>query len=220
MARPKHLSYIILSYELLTSNLSDKEQKVLGNIIGVVQGGGEYRFDNKWISDYLRTHPNSASRIVSSLQSKGLIDVKLIKIEGTNAIKYRIITLTSRCINTYVNTPINTSVDTPINTSVKHNNKYTLVNKQDSNTKLADRQNEFIISVKSFSEHSDYHEEFINYWTEPNRSGTKLRFEMERTWDTRRRLHQWRRNHETNFGRNSVDAEAKWEESLRNKYGS
>ena len=123
MAKPKHLKYIVLTYELLTSGLSDKEQKVLGNIIGVVQGGGRYRFDNHWIADFLCTHPNSASRIISSLQSKGLVEVTLIKKEGTNAIAHRTISLTERCINTYVDTPLNTSVDTPLNTSVNHNNK-------------------------------------------------------------------------------------------------
>lgn len=32
---------------------------------------------------------------------------------------------------------------------------------------------------------------FADYWTEPNRSGTKMRFELERTWDTKRRLALW-----------------------------
>ena len=33
--------------------------------------------------------------------------------------------------------------------------------------------------------------EFYNYWTEPNPSKTKMRFEMEKTWDVRRRLDTW-----------------------------
>lgn len=33
--------------------------------------------------------------------------------------------------------------------------------------------------------------EFYNYWTEPNQSKTKMRFEMEKTWDTARRLETW-----------------------------
>jgi hypothetical protein len=39
--------------------------------------------------------------------------------------------------------------------------------------------------------------EFIAYWTEPNKSGTKMRFELEKTWDLSRRLHRWAN---TNFG--------------------
>lgn len=35
---------------------------------------------------------------------------------------------------------------------------------------------------------------FISYWTEPNKSKTKMRFELEKTWDTKRRLQTWIRN--------------------------
>ena len=38
---------------------------------------------------------------------------------------------------------------------------------------------------------------FIEYWTEPTPSGRKMRFELERTWDTHRRMLTWARN---NFG--------------------
>ena len=138
MARPKHLQYILIPYELLTSGLSDKEQKVLANIIGVIQGGGLYRFDNRWIADYLCTHPNSVSRIVSSLQNKGFIEVHLIKKEGTNAIDHRVLTLTERCINSFVNTPLNTSVNTPLNTSVKHNNKDNNIKYNNTNIPFSD----------------------------------------------------------------------------------
>lgn len=33
--------------------------------------------------------------------------------------------------------------------------------------------------------------EFFEYWTEPNKSGTKMRFELEKTWHTGRRLARW-----------------------------
>ena len=36
--------------------------------------------------------------------------------------------------------------------------------------------------------------EFYSYWTEPNKSGTKLRFEMEKTWELERRLERWKKN--------------------------
>ena len=42
---------------------------------------------------------------------------------------------------------------------------------------------------------------FIDYWTEPNKSGTKMRFELEKTWDTSRRLKRWMSN---NFGKTKV----------------
>ena len=33
--------------------------------------------------------------------------------------------------------------------------------------------------------------EFYNYWTEPNQSKTKMRFELEKTWSLDRRLETW-----------------------------
>ncbi len=35
---------------------------------------------------------------------------------------------------------------------------------------------------------------FCDYWTERNKSGTKMRFELEKTWDTARRLVRWDMN--------------------------
>ena len=32
---------------------------------------------------------------------------------------------------------------------------------------------------------------FYDYWTEPNKSKTKMRFELEKTWDVKRRLNTW-----------------------------
>ena len=61
------------------------------------------------------------------------------------------------------------------------------------------------------SEKYDYKllEEFIEYWTEPNKSDTKMRFELEKTWSLSRRLKTWKRN---GFGKDLVeDGRAKHE---------
>jgi hypothetical protein len=42
--------------------------------------------------------------------------------------------------------------------------------------------------------------EFCNYWTEPNRSKTKLNFELQRTWSMDLRIKNWARNIK-NWGR-------------------
>lgn len=39
--------------------------------------------------------------------------------------------------------------------------------------------------------------DFVSYWTEPNKSGTKQRWELERTFDVTRRLATWQKNQET-----------------------
>jgi len=37
--------------------------------------------------------------------------------------------------------------------------------------------------------------DFFDYWTEPNKSQTKLRYELEKTWDLSRRLKRWAKNY-------------------------
>ena len=37
-------------------------------------------------------------------------------------------------------------------------------------------------------------EDFMEYWTEPNKSATKMKFELEKTWSLGRRLKTWNRN--------------------------
>ena len=71
MGKIKHLKYIHLDYAVLNADdLNDKEKYVLANIIGVVTNGGQYRFDNKFISDYLNCSTRNASRGGSSLKNK------------------------------------------------------------------------------------------------------------------------------------------------------
>jgi len=80
---------------------------------------------------------------------------------------------------------------------------------------LDDRRNDFVTEVESLSGFEDYAEDFIDYWTEPNKSNTKMRFELEKTWSLKSRLSRWKKNHITNFGKNNSAAEDSWLEDLR-----
>ena len=48
---------------------------------------------------------------------------------------------------------------------------------------------------------------FFNYWTEKNKSGTKMRFEHEKTWETSKRLVTWA-NNEKEYGKRSNNNQA------------
>lgn len=49
---------------------------------------------------------------------------------------------------------------------------------------------------------------FFDYWTEKNRSGTRMRFELEKTWETARRLATWsNREKEKNCAKREKDDE-------------
>jgi hypothetical protein len=49
---------------------------------------------------------------------------------------------------------------------------------------------------------------FGSYWTEPNPDGTKMRFEMTKTWSLENRLATWERN-ELKFGIKKAGASSK-----------
>jgi len=36
--------------------------------------------------------------------------------------------------------------------------------------------------------------DFVSYWTEPNKSKTKIRWEMQKTWEMKRRIRTWMNN--------------------------
>lgn len=48
--------------------------------------------------------------------------------------------------------------------------------------------------------------EFFEYWTEPNKSQTKMRFELQKTWGVGRRLSTWNRNR-SQFEKKSTEVE-------------
>lgn len=58
------------------------------------------------------------------------------------------------------------------------------------------RAKEFAETLRPFL--AEYGREMLNdfyfYWTEVNKSGTKMKFEMEKTWDVSRRLKRWQKN--------------------------
>lgn len=64
--------------------------------------------------------------------------------------------------------------------------------------------------------------EFFDYWSEPNKSHSKMRFEQERTWDLTRRLQTWEKRSRNGFskynsGTDKSEANYKAVEAYRNE---
>ena len=51
-----------------------------------------------------------------------------------------------------------------------------------------------LTNIKINKSQIDELKKFVSYWTEPNRSKTKLRWELQPTWDMRRRVGTWMKN--------------------------
>jgi len=57
--------------------------------------------------------------------------------------------------------------------------------------------------------------EFYEYWSEPNKSKTKIKFQLEKTWDTRLRLLRWVSN---DFGKKKTEQAAATKSELSKIY--
>lgn len=114
---------------------------------------------------------------------------------------------TNKTSKTSNNININSNSNSNINSNT-NNNKSTNVDINlvctENATDVAENKEKSLQKRKSDFEHSlipflgtytsEQLREFAEYWTEPNKSHTKMRYELERTWDTARRLAYWDRN--------------------------
>lgn len=78
------------------------------------------------------------------------------------------------------------------------NKESTVVPKKNISLKqsLDERKEKFIESISPYVEVFGKKQcnDFFEYWTEPTHSGGKMRFELQKTWDVRRRLQRWCNN--------------------------
>jgi hypothetical protein len=86
----------------------------------------------------------------------------------------------------------------------KDNNKLLSQKKVSPSSDMGSRARKFQETLKPFVDTygRDMMNDFYAYWTEPNKSKTKMRYELERTWDVARRLNTWSRN---NFRRYEIN---------------
>ena len=62
------------------------------------------------------------------------------------------------------------------------------------NNNISIRAQEFREEVYMSNLSTDLCDEFCEYWTETNKSGKKMKFEMQKTFDVKRRLSRWAKN--------------------------
>ena len=86
-------------------------------------------------------------------------------------------------------------------TSINKNKEIRIINN------ISNRRNDFVFEVLTFDYDESILNGFIDYWTEPNKSNTKMKFELNKTWKTELRLKTW------------VSNQKKWDKPKPNKKG-
>lgn len=91
--------------------------------------------------------------------------------------------------NSTVNVNDNVNVNVNVNDNVKVNN-------------IEERKLKFAHTLQPYVDvyGRELLKEFYEYWTEPNKSNTKFRAELEKTWSLERRLQTWAKN-DTKFNK-------------------
>jgi hypothetical protein len=96
-------------------------------------------------------------------------------------------------------------------------NKNIKKEKNYNNKKESIKKRETIFKNKIFEHTQTYSTEmldsFFDYWSETNKSGTKMKFELNKTWDLSKRLKTWERN-EASFG----GGKSKFEDKEKQKF--
>ena len=165
--------------------LTPNAKLLYAEITALAQKDGSCWASNKYFSDLYNVSTVTISRWVSSLVDNGFIIRKITYKKGTKEIDKRYLQLCSEGINN--------NDKTPINKIVKDNN--TSINNTSTNN-ISNRRNEFVFEVLSFDYEESILNGFIDYWTEPTKSKTspKMKYELQKTWETKRRLKTWANN--------------------------
>ena len=198
-------------YLLLKANCEEKQWQ------GITIMRGQLITTNSAIRKDLQLSEQQIRTIIKRLISTGEITYK-----STN--KYVIITICNydryQCGNFAINEQDNEQFNNQTTSKQRANNEQTkeynnikekniskdILKKKSRITALSlsfeQRKDIFIEQVAPYTETygASMVADFIAYWTEPNRSQTKMRYELERTWDVERRLSTWEKN-EAQFGK-------------------
>ena len=94
-------------------------------------------------------------------------------------------------------------------------------NVNNNNTNIVDRENKFKNEVIKCGQSitpvvpQETIDKFCDYWTERNKSGSKMLFELNKTWDTNRRLRRWV---DSDFNKSKIVPKEKYKSNGRGEF--
>ena len=167
---------------VLLADLISKEEYFIAN--GMTDGWFFNTAKNIEEDTCLTSHQQR--KAIKNLKDLGIIETKVIGIPAKQHFKIMEAKLLS-----YFNTSCEETAKLVVKKTqtINKNN-----NKNNNNNNISNRRNEFVFEVLSFEYDESILNGFIDYWTEPNKSNTKMKFELNKTWSTKLRLKTWAAN--------------------------
>jgi len=167
---------------VLLADLISKEEYFISN--GMTDGWFFNTAKNIEADTCLTTHQQR--KAIKKLKELGIIETKVIGIPAKQNFK-----IIENKLLSFFNTSLE-EIDKQVCKKQKTINKNKEI--RITNNTISNRRYEFVFEVLSFDYDESILNGFIDYWTEPNKSNTKMKYELNKTWETKRRLKTWANN--------------------------
>jgi len=166
--------YAIIPADVRYSNLKPNAKLLYGEITALSSKEGYCFATNNYFAKLYDVTKNTISLWVSQLNKEEFISVELIK-KGEQITERRIGIIKNDDRAIIKNNDLST-------TSISNTNN------------ISNREDKFITEVLSLETNEDIRKDFILYWSEKNISKSKMRYELEKTWNTLSRIQRWKKN--------------------------
>ena len=193
----KHLlsstAFIVLNKELarqvglkeaiLLADLISKEEYFIAN--GMIDDGWFFNTAKNIEKDTSLTS-HQQRKAIKHLKSLGIIETKVVGIPAKQHFK-----IIENKLLSYFNTSCEESEQQVVKkTQTINKNKEIRI----TNNNISIRELNFINQVSLLDYDLTLKKQFCDYWTEPNKSNTKMKFELNKTWKTELRIKTWAAN--------------------------
>jgi hypothetical protein len=167
---------------VLLADLISKEEYFIAN--GMTDGWFFNTAKNIEEDTCLTSHQQR--KAIKRLKDLGIIETKVVGIPAKQHFK-----IIENKLLSYFNTSCEESAKLVVKKTqtINKNN-----NNNNNNNNISNRRDKFVFEVLTFDYEENILNGFIDYWTEPNKSNTKMKFELNKTWSTKLRLKTWANN--------------------------
>ena len=171
-----------LKSAVLLADLISKEEYFIAN--GMTDGWFFNTAKNIEKDTCLTSHKQR--KAIKNLKDLGIIETKVVGIPAKQHFK-----IIENKLLSYLNISCEENAKLVVKKTQTYNkNKEIRI----TNNTISNRRSDFVNEVLSFNYDKSILNGFIDYWTEPNKSNTKMKWELNKTWKTALRLKTWAAN--------------------------
>jgi hypothetical protein len=174
--------YAIIPAEVRYSAIKPNAKLLFGELTALSNKHGYSFASNNYFAELYSVSKNTISLWIKELIDAGFVSSQLIK-DKNQIIERRI----------YITFKSDTIIKNDERGIIK-NDEYnkTSINNIKKNININERKFNFKFLIWDLKEISiEIKNEFFNYWSEANHSNTKMKFELEKTWDLEKRINRW-----------------------------